>query len=421
MKIITLTKEEFDRYANNHPYRNFYQTSYYGELMGRHGFNIHYIGFVDKNNEIKAASLILYKKIFKIYKYAYAPRGFLIDYNDIELIKSYTIRLKRLLKKQKFIFIKIDPYVLHRTLDRNGNVIKEHNSSIIKQLKSLGYIKKVYNDDLLEVKPRYNAILKLNKTMEELFSLFIEPVKNNIRKAHKKGIEIHKGSRHHIETLYNLIPYKHFKNIDYYYDYYDIFKEKDMIDLYYAKINPMTLLEVSKKEYNEEILRNQELNDLLQSDNYRDKENILNKKIESDALLDLYKKNIVDATKILKDNPNGLITAAAMVIKYNKELYFLVEGINTKYKQWDANYLLKWALITEFAKKGYDYINFNGVSDDFNKNKMYEGLNKLKLGYTNQIDEFIGEFDLPINISMYRFLNNSRIISKYISKLTKRD
>lgn len=420
MKIITLTEKQFDKYADNHPYKNFYQSSLYGKLMEKHGFNVHYVGLENENNELQAAALVLYKKVFKIYKYAYVPRGFLIDYNDTELLKLFTNKLKRLLRKQKFIFIKIDPNVLHRTLDKNGSTLKEYNNHVIKQLKSIGYVYKAYNNSR-ELKPRYNAILELNKTVEELFYSFTEPVKDNIRGADKRGIGVHKGNKEHVETLYNLIPYKHFKNLDYYNDYYDIFKEKDMIDIYYAKLNPVSLMETSKTEYNEELLNNQELTDLLQISNYNERDNIINKKIESDNLLDSYKKDIVEATKLLKENPNGLIIAAAMVIKYNKELYFLIEGANTKYKQWGANYLLKWALITEFIKKDYNYINFNGVSGDFNKNKIYEGLNQLKLGYTNHIDELIGEFDLPINISMYHFLNKSRIISKYISKITKRD
>ena len=33
MKIITLTETEFDKFANNHKYRNYYQTSAYGRTI----------------------------------------------------------------------------------------------------------------------------------------------------------------------------------------------------------------------------------------------------------------------------------------------------------------------------------------------------------------------------------------------------
>ena len=33
MKIVTITPEQFDRYASKHRYRNYYQTSVYGNTM----------------------------------------------------------------------------------------------------------------------------------------------------------------------------------------------------------------------------------------------------------------------------------------------------------------------------------------------------------------------------------------------------
>ena len=33
MKIVTISPEQFDRYAKTHRYRNYYQTSVYGNTM----------------------------------------------------------------------------------------------------------------------------------------------------------------------------------------------------------------------------------------------------------------------------------------------------------------------------------------------------------------------------------------------------
>ena len=63
-----------------------------------YGYKKLYVGLVDDNNNLIAASLLLLNKI-KNYKYAYAPRGFLIDYNDMELFKTFTIMLKNYLNK----------------------------------------------------------------------------------------------------------------------------------------------------------------------------------------------------------------------------------------------------------------------------------------------------------------------------------
>ena len=44
MKIITLSPQEFDKFASTHRYRNYYQTSAYGNTMASNGFKIHYLG-----------------------------------------------------------------------------------------------------------------------------------------------------------------------------------------------------------------------------------------------------------------------------------------------------------------------------------------------------------------------------------------
>ena len=111
MKIVTLTENEFIDFANKHQYNSLYQTPLYAHFMNKNEhYKIHYLGFVEEDNLI-GASLMLYKTLFWGYKYAYAPRGFLIDYSDEEIVTKVSLALKNLLRKQKFIFITIDPPV----------------------------------------------------------------------------------------------------------------------------------------------------------------------------------------------------------------------------------------------------------------------------------------------------------------------
>ena len=39
MKIVTLSPEQFDKFAQNHRYRNYYQSSAYGNVMVKFGYN----------------------------------------------------------------------------------------------------------------------------------------------------------------------------------------------------------------------------------------------------------------------------------------------------------------------------------------------------------------------------------------------
>ena len=52
MKIITLEEHQFNKYAENHKYRSYYQSSAYGKIMKKFGYDIHYLGVIDNNENI---------------------------------------------------------------------------------------------------------------------------------------------------------------------------------------------------------------------------------------------------------------------------------------------------------------------------------------------------------------------------------
>ena len=114
MKLETLTIKEFTNWAIKSDEITFHQTKEWADLKKKNGWKAYYVGLKDKK-EIKAASLILAKEIPVIKKKMfYAPRGFLIDYHDLELLTIFTKKIKKLAKEKKGIFIKIDPYVMEK-------------------------------------------------------------------------------------------------------------------------------------------------------------------------------------------------------------------------------------------------------------------------------------------------------------------
>lgn len=417
MKIITLEKEQFNHFAGMHQYHSFYQSSYYGDLMENFGFNAHYMGFLNNNDELVGATLFLYKEIFMGYKYAYAPHGFLIDYSDANFVQELTERLKKLLFKQKYIYIKIDPRIECSRRNNKGEIIsynKEVNN-ILEILRTSSYYHHGFNQYFENTKPRWNAVVSLNKTNPELWNSFSKQIRNKIRKAEKKGIEIYQGTKDEIETFYECIKKKHNRPLSYYQKLNEIFPEGS-VEFHFAKINPEKYVINTKSLLEEEEARNDELNNQIQTKNGVYIRTILNKKMESDKILNGYKQELVRATKMLQENPQGIVIASMCVIKYAKTAYLLIDGFQEKYRDFDATYLLKWEMIKKYNKQGYDYFNLNAVTGDFKKeNNKYQGLNESKLGFHAEVVEYIGEFDYIINKPIYE-LTQIKPIKKNIAK-----
>ena len=72
---------------------------------------------------------------------------------------------------------------------------------------------------------------------------------------------------------------------------------------------------------------------------------LMNKKIQSDKLLTIYKKELITASNLLEKNPQGIIIAATAIViqKYSVEL--LIEGQNPAFSLYYPTFLLKWHII----------------------------------------------------------------------------
>ena len=410
MEIRQLTTEEFDNFAKNYPYKNFYQTAEYGTLMDRHAFNDYYLGLIDDANNLVAATLILVNRVIIGYKWGYCPRGYLIDYKNEELVRKFTELLTAFLKKRNFMFIKIDPQIIYKSHENTGEINSlVDNEAIYNTLINCGYQHGGFNLNFENLKPRWNAVVTC-KSEDRIFSLYTKEIRNKIRKADNRGVEVIKGEPENIKEFYNLIGYKNEKRkLNYYLDMFEIFGKSDMFDIFFARINTSKYIERSKNLYEREEKINNELNEELQENiDSNNKSNIIKRKMNSDILLNNYKQSVIKSAELFKTNPVGIVVAACAVVKYNGEIFFLIDGIDNNYKDYCPNHYLKYILMDMYHSEGYNRFNLNGISGDFTKGSKYYDLTRFKLGFGAHVEEYLGEFTLVINKSktlQYNIIN----------------
>ncbi len=400
--IVELGRREFDEFAFNHPYRSFYQTSQYGTLMSKHGYRPIYVGY-DDGDGVCAAALILIKNQFGM-NMGYSPRGYLIDFNDYRLVDDFTAHLKDYLQKKGIVCLIIDPHITHLERDTEGTPIdgKQNGVNISESLKRIGYEHRGFNLYFENLKPRWNMVLKTDSSPINVFNSFDKRTRTKIRNSLRKGVEVYKGSKQDLKIFYQLTNKKHYRKYDYYLDMYDIFSQFNMFDVYFARINTETFLKNSKLLFEHETQKNNELSDKLQKPikDPDERNRLLNKKLESDKLLNSYKNDIIFGTKLYRD-AKYVIIAANAIIKYGNEVFFLIDGINQKFKHFNPNHLLKWKIIEEYRNQGYTKFHLNGITGDFTNKNKFLGLYTFKKGFNARVTEYIGEFSLIINKAKY--------------------
>ncbi|MBO4601217.1 MAG: peptidoglycan bridge formation glycyltransferase FemA/FemB family protein [Bacilli bacterium] len=394
--ITEITANEFDRYAINHSLGNFRQSSNYATLMAKNGYERKYLAYYNKNEEIEGVTLLLIKKIKHIFKYAYAPQGFLINYKDQKLVKSFTSNIKKYAKKNHIIFIKINPEIPTYIYDKNLKKHELSNHEIINTLTNNGYLKLKDNLYFESLMPRYNGIINLKKYNDGKLN---KSTRNRIHNAERKGLEIETTQQNKIKDLYPFIENKkRRRNYLYYKNYFQIFNDSLDADIFLVSLNYDKFLKNSKEAFENE----QENNKLITEQLFKNNNEVnLRRKMNSDRILSDLKKDVIDAT--YAEKKENLYIAGAMCIKYKNHVHIIISGYNELYKKLNANYYLHHEII-KYYQDNFDYLDLNGMSGDFSEESPYRGLNTFKLGFNPTVYEFIGEFDLVVNQKLYDIL-----------------
>ncbi len=409
MHIKEISIKEFEAFVEDSPLRNHYQTFNYALLMAECGYDYDLIGYVDNENRLHAASLILIKKINFYTKYGYAPKGFIIDYFNKPLLKKFSQDLIRYYSKKNLVFIKINPEIAIAEIDLKTKTKKYNDNQEIKDiLIDLGYVKLKDNLYFESMIPKYNGIINLKKFD---FQNLSKNTRNRIKRCENKGLKFELADRSGIDILYDFIKKKRDKDSLYYKHYYNIFSKSNSIDLFLVSIDTQEYLLNAKEAYEKESVVNTKLIDKLMNNQ---KEKTLNIKMNSDQKLLCYKTDVLEATN--KNNVSDKIyIAGALVVKYKNRINIVISGYDTKYRRFNPNYYLHYQIL-KYYQKYYDYADLNGLTGDFTKNNPYYGLNEFKLGFKPQIYEFIGEFDLMIHYRRYQSLLKKGTLAKIFNK-----
>ena len=408
MKIVTLKREEFDEFASKHQYNSFYQSGDYAEFSKENDqYNYHFLGFVDNNNHLFGASLMLYKELFWGYKYAYSPRGLLIEYDNPKLITNVTNALKKLLKKQKFIFITIDPPIIASYKDKDGNTLKfnEQVNKILTTFKKNNYLHlgfNLYNESIL---PRWSVVSELDADPRVMYNNLSNEVKDKITYCNSISMCVKTDSVLNTNQFFEILK-KNYpkKTTKYFQNIFTFFNTDSRVKIFYAVIDTKKYTENANVLYAKEEEKNNTLAEIIQSgDSIKyNMSKAINDKIISDKKLHDYKSDVISSTKMLKENPNGIYCAATVVIEETNGARILTSFIPKEYERYGADALLTYEIMKYYSGKGKQYLNLGAITGNFEPTSKYYSLLLSKIGFNSKVVEYIGQFDIILNPIMYK-------------------
>lgn len=409
MKLVNLNREEYQNFYNNYQDASFMQSIELSNLKKEYGNIIHFVG-IKENNMVLAASMILEYKSHFGKKIFYAPRGLMLDYHNKELLSFFTKELKKYIKKHGGFILTIDPAIIYRIRNSDGDIIQENGSDdeTINNLLDLGYKHHGFNLYLDANQARWCYRMALDEDYELKKSKFSKSTRKNIESCIKKGLMVREGTIEDLDTMTEIFDLtskrKDFfsRSLSYYQKMYK--NMHDLMTIYIAYLDPDTYLSHSINLLEEEKKNNEIIQDKMKKDLVGNK--LKNQLETSNKLIEKYTNEVERAKKFKEDNPNGKDIGCLLSIRSGIEYLTLSSGVLEEYKSFTPKYLMYEHHIKEAYKEGFKYCNFYGITGDFNKDGKYYGIYEFKKGFNGNVIEYVGEFDLKVSwfYNVYRVL-----------------
>lgn len=403
MKIIELDKEEFISFSKNYPYSMFFQSPYWIDVKKQNGWSGKIIGVKEKG-KIIAATILLFKNIKGINKkMVYAPRGFLIDYSDYKLLGNFVECLKKYLKKEKAVFLKINPYVKYQERDINGDIIPNtKNNELINKLKKMGFHHQgfyIKMDDKKDLEPRWVSALNVeNKNVDDIFKDMRTLAKRSIRSSENNCLKIIECNREQLKEFKSLMQHtanrREFidRPLSYYQNLYDVLSKDGIAKFLVVEINFKELLSKTEENYLSVIDKIEKIGDNIKKQGQKKTLDIEKESLEN---------KIEDLKKYIDKWGETKIIAGGLYMLYGKQLVYLLGASYKEFMKYNSQYLLQWEMIKYAINNNYQTFNFYGIDGDFSESSKNYGLFDFKRGFGSEVVELIGEFDLVINKPFY--------------------
>ncbi|MGT2666242.1 aminoacyltransferase [Streptococcus rifensis] len=385
---VGLSPEEHDAFAKASEQANLLQSSNWAKIKDNWGNER--LGFYH-NEELIAVASVLIKPLPFGLTMLYIPRGPIMDYGNQELVTFVMTSLKAFGKSKRTLFIKFDPALLLRqyaladaeTAPENDQVL-----SYVKNLEQAGANWAGRTSDIAEtIQPRFQANVY---TAANLAETFPKHTKRLMKDAINRGVVTSRGDISDVAEFANVVALTEgrkgvaLRNQDYFKKMMTIYGEDAYLHL--ATVNLPNRL----AEYQEQLAQINK--DLAETAEHQKKR--LTKLNQQKASVEKY---IAEFSEFVHRYDDELVIAGILSVRFGNVMEMLYAGMNDDFKKFYPQYSLYPKVFDDAYQDGIIWANMGGV-----EGSLDDGLTKFKANFAPTFEEYIGEFDLPVNGLLYR-------------------
>jgi peptidoglycan pentaglycine glycine transferase (the first glycine) len=340
--LVTPAEDFWNELLSSIPNSHILQSSHWAKVKSRVGWKANYLIWKDPEGIVRAAALVLLKEIpifSRIFRSCimYIPRGPIVDWTDHSIGKQILDDLIIFAKKNKAVFLKIDPDITiglglpeskdYQIMD-NGQYYLEH-------LKKNGW---QYSQDQVQFKN--TVIMYLIPSVDDLLSRMKQKTRYNIILAQRKGVIIRKGDPNDFPALYRMYAQTALR---------DGFIIRD--EAYYLFVWNL-----------------------------------------------LYEAGM--AIPLIAE-VDGKPVSAIILFMFAEKAYYFYGMSTGEHRDKMPNHLLQWEAILLAKSQGCLVYDFWGAPDRFDEEDSMWGVYRFKEGFNGEVISGIGAWDYIINRTLY--------------------
>ena len=398
---VGITAEDHDTFVKNSPQANLLQSSQWASVKTE--WQNERLGFY-KDDKLVAVASVLIRKLLSPASFTiiYIPRGPIMDYKDKELVSFVLSALKEYGKLHRSIFIKFDPFLLLSKRDMDGKIEESQQTFEIKDLlvdldcKWIGRSKMMGDT----IQPTHHAVLYKDVFSENSLH---KRVRQNIRTARNKGLEISIGREEFLDDFSELLKKTekrkaiHLRGKEYYHRILTAYPEDSYLTVAYLNV-------VDRSDH-----ITQQVEKLIEEKNTFTSKTRQTKVDNNLKELNRLNSELDFLSSLMETKGSFVPLAGTLTINFGTTSENIYAGMDEDFKRYQPA-LLTWVETAKQAfERGASWQNLGGIEP-----KLDGGLYQFKSQFNPTIEEYIGEFDLILSPILYNIL---QAILKKIKKL----
>jgi vancomycin resistance protein VanK len=365
--VRSISADDHRAFIREQPWASFLQTPAWATVKSE--WRGESLGWYD-GEQLVGAGLVLYRKLPKLPRYlAYLPEGPVLDW-AVDVLSDWLTPMTEHLRTQGAFGVRMGPPVVTRRwsaeqvkagiadpgVNALGDVAPLVRSAmgarVVQQLEALGWRRQVAEGGFAAGQPQYTFVIPLvsddgtRRTPDDVLAGMNQLWRRNIRKADKAGVTVTVGAAEDLKAFHDL--YVHTARRDHF------------------TPRPLTYF--------------QTMYDALGSDDPEDPGRI----------------------SLWLAHHEGDLVAATIGVRVGSHAWYSYVASSTDKRDVRGSNAIQWAMIRAAIDEGAEVYDLRGITDTLDSDDPHIGLIQFKTGTGGEAVETVGEWDLPVNRTLYR-------------------